>query len=90
MPTLEQALLRYGTTSLDYLAFLLLDFVVVDTDLADLPLAQAQTLAESLGLLERFEKHVNRELKMTKKAISSVRAQRSSLLTAALADEGTP
>ena len=48
MPTLEQALLRYGTTSLDYLAFLLLDFVVVDTDLADLPLAQAQTLAESL------------------------------------------
>ncbi|MFK8001633.1 MAG: M48 family metalloprotease [Polyangiales bacterium] len=88
--TLETELRRYGPTSLDYLAFLLLDFIVVDTDLADLPLAQAQTLAESVGLLDRLEKHVNRELKMTKKAIASVRAQRETLLTAALTNESAP
>lgn len=87
---LEKALQRYGPTSLDYLAFLLLDFIVVDTNLADLPLAQAQTLAESVGLLDRLEKHVNRELKLTKKAIASVRSQRKALLTAALTNESAP
>ena len=87
---LNKALRRYGPTSLDYLAFLLLDFVVVDADLADLPLAQAQTLAESVGLLDRLETHVNRELKLTKKAIASVRAQRDALLGAALGEENSP
>lgn len=80
---LARALEAYGPSVLDYVAYLMVDFVAVDTSLDTLPLAHAQHVAEGLGLLERLERFVNKELKLTKKVISSVRAQREALLEAA-------
>jgi hypothetical protein len=80
---LRAALARYGPSVLDYVSYLLVDFVAVEPELEDLPLARNLALAEELDVAERFETHVNRELKLTKKAIESVRARRKSLLEAA-------
>lgn len=80
---IAEALASYGSTVLDFLSFVLVDFVALDPDLDELPLAHAQGLAEPLGLLERLEKHVNRELKIRKRDIESVRARRQAILDAA-------
>lgn len=83
---LRAALSGYGPSVLDYVSYLLVDFVAVEPDLDDLPLARNLALAEELDVAKRFETHVNRELKLTKKTIESVRARRTSLLEAAEAE----
>jgi len=82
---IAEAMGEYGETVHDYLSYLMLDFVAVDPSLEELPIAQAQWLAEPLGLLERLEKGMNKELKITKRVIKSVRARQAALLAAALA-----
>ncbi len=85
---IAEALGDYGPSVLDYLAYLLVDFVAVDPALEELPIARTQWLAEPLRLLERLERALNKELKITKRVIASVRARRDTLLAAALAEDG--
>lgn len=48
-----------------YLSYVLLDFAKIDPDLENVPLAYTAELAEMLGLKERFEKTIKKELKLT-------------------------
>ena len=82
-PELAEALGAYGPTVLDYVAYLLVDFVAVDPSLEELPIALTQWLAEPLGVRARLEAAINKELKITKRTIASVNARRESLLAAA-------
>ncbi len=77
----------WGDTVRDYLAYLLADFVGVDTDLEDLPFLQAHAVAEDLGIESRLERAVNRELRKTKKAIREMLDDRDERLASAV-DEG--
>jgi hypothetical protein len=56
----------------DYYAYVLLDFVTVDRDLEELPLAAAVLLSRRLALAERFKEIVLKELKMTKKRFNLI------------------
>jgi hypothetical protein len=56
----------------DYYCYLLLDFVAVDRDLEEIPLAAALLLCEELGLAKRFAQIVVRELGITKKRLANV------------------
>ncbi|HVC93809.1 MAG TPA: hypothetical protein VND64_08965 [Pirellulales bacterium] len=56
----------------DYYGYVLLDFVTVDRDLEELPLAAALVLSRRLGLAERFKEIVLKELKLTKKRFNQI------------------
>ena len=79
----DRALTGWGDSVRDYLTFVLTDFVGVDPDLEDLPLLRAHVIAEQLGLAERLERAVNRELRKTQKAIRELLEDRDAKLVAA-------
>jgi len=64
----------------DYYGYVLLDFVTVDRDLEDLPLAAALVLSRRLGLAERFKEIVLKELKLTKKRFHQIDERAEELL----------
>jgi hypothetical protein len=69
----------------DFLAYVLLDFVVADPALEDVPLAAALGIAERLGLGERFAEIARRELKLTKKQLDRQKMEAAATLAAAAA-----
>jgi hypothetical protein len=82
-PPLDQlvaAMKEADVSVLDLLAYVLLDFAAADPSLNDLPLAQALSIADTLGIRARFEEKANKELKVTKKALAALRAEGGSLL----------
>ena len=83
-----EELAPWGDSVRDYLAYLLTDFVAVDPELEDLPLLQAHAVAEPLGLAERLERSVNRELRMTKKKLQESLRGRDERLRAAAERSG--
>jgi hypothetical protein len=64
----------------DYYCYVLLDFVAVDRDLEEIPLAAALVLCERLGLAERFAEIAPRELHMTKKRFAAIERDRAKIL----------
>ncbi|HUY35312.1 MAG TPA: M48 family metalloprotease [Pirellulales bacterium] len=64
----------------DYYGYVLLDFVTVDRDLEELPLAAALVLSRRLGLAERFKEIVLKELKLTKKRFNQTDERAEELL----------
>ena len=58
---------------LDYFSFILLDFVTVDPDLEDAPLLEAIKFTQQIGLAKPFDVHLAKELKLTKKKVTSLR-----------------
>ncbi len=72
----------------DYYCYVLLDFVTVDRDLEDVPLAAALLLAEQLGWKDRFAELAQRELRLRKKQLEKIDTEKESLLAkAGQADE---
>lgn len=57
----------------DYLCYLMLDFVTVDRDLGEVPLAHAMRVARRLGLEEKLDAIVQRELGLSKKALTRIK-----------------
>ncbi len=70
---LKTLLLPLSSSLKDYFSFLLLDFVTVDSSLEDAPLMEAARFSERIGLTENFDTHLNKELKLTKEQISTLR-----------------
>jgi hypothetical protein len=68
------------TTLHDYYGYVLLDFVTIDRDLEELPLAAALMLSRRLGLAERFKEIVQKELKLTKKRYNQFESGAEELL----------
>jgi hypothetical protein len=69
----------------EYLAYVLLDFAVVDEGQGEVALAHAWNLAQLLGLTDPFEKIAREELKITKRAFEELKKQVPSLLERAAA-----
>jgi Zn-dependent protease with chaperone function len=67
----------------DYYGYILLDFVTADRDLEELPLAAALALAERLGLKDRFAEIAKRELRLRKKQLETIDAEKEKLLATA-------
>ncbi|HEX6707738.1 MAG TPA: M48 family metalloprotease [Albitalea sp.] len=72
----------------DYLAAVLTDFAVADRELDDVPLAAALELAQRLGLDERFERFVQKELRLPKRQFQRLRQDAASLLERARQQHG--
>jgi hypothetical protein len=64
----------------DYYCYVLLDFVAVDRELEDAPLAQAILLADRLKLSERFSKIAMKELALRKKQWERVQHDAASIV----------
>jgi hypothetical protein len=69
----------------DYLCYLLLDFAAADPTLEDVPLAHVLQLADRMGLRDRLEELAHRELRITKKALTSLRQTGADILARAAA-----
>lgn len=78
-----EALAGLDGTVLDYLAYVLLDFVAADPDLGDVALARGLVVAETVGLRDRLERFANKELKTTRKVLADVWQRRETLSAAA-------
>ena len=64
----------------EYLCYLLLDFVTVDPDLDELPLAAALELSREMQLEEPFEKLAAKELKMRARDVRRIRENAAAML----------
>ncbi len=64
----------------DYLGYVLLDFVTVDPELDELPLAAALDLCRELGLNPHFEKLAIKELKLKDRDLKRVKDHAATLL----------
>jgi hypothetical protein len=64
----------------DYYCYLLLDFVTVDRDLEELPLAAALVLSRRLALADRFKEIVLKEMKLAKKRLNQLDDRAEQLL----------
>ena len=67
----------------EYICYVLLDFVTVDSELDELPLAAALELTRKLEIDAEFEKLAGRELKMKLRDIRSLKDQAATLLAKA-------
>jgi hypothetical protein len=67
----------------DYWCYLLLDFARIDRELEDLPLAHAWAVSAKLGLAERFEKLVTKELHLNKRQLAKLKKEAPELLAKA-------
>lgn len=88
LPPLEslQPLVASGDSQLrEYLTYVLLDFVTADRDLEEVPLAQALTLAEPLGLKDTLFATARKELKLRKKQLELIDQTKEDLLKRASA-----
>lgn len=74
----------------DYFCYVLLDFATADRDLDDVPLAAACLLSERLGLAERFEPIVRKELQMRKKQLEKLRRDAGAIVARADQVSGVP
>ncbi len=83
---LAASLTPYAETARQVLSWVLVDLVALEPDLAPLPLAHGLTLAEGLGLKAALVQAVNKELRVTKKAIAQVERDAAELLAAAQAE----
>lgn len=81
--TLAKELAKADDTLLDYYSFVLLDFVAVEQEHDEAPLAAALTLAQRLGLEERVREKAKKELKLKKRDIDRVFKEAESILAAA-------
>lgn len=68
---------------IDYYCYVLLDFVTVDRDLEEAPLAAALDLAEQLNLQQRFGEIVRKELKLRKEQLDRIVREKDNLLETA-------
>lgn len=80
---LRRSIESYGPTVQDYFGYLLTDLAAVDPELEQVGLAHVLVLSDQLGLRDRVEKFVNKELKITKKALKGVWSDRERLLESA-------
>jgi hypothetical protein len=81
--------LRVGDPKLrEYLCYLLLDFVTVDPELEDVPLAAALDLSRQLELDSEFEKLAAKELKMKVRDVRRIREQAAEMLASAEVNRG--
>jgi len=67
----------------EYLCYLLLDFVIADRELDEMPLAAALELSQQLELDAQFEKIAARELKMKLRDVRRLKEQAAELLAKA-------
>ncbi len=67
----------------EYLCFLLLDFVIADPELDQMPLAAALLLARRLEIEASFEKIVLKELKIRPRDLARVKAEAEQMLAGA-------
>ena len=74
-PELETAFEEAGVKCREWLGYILLDFVVIDPDLEDLPLAWAWEWAGKLRMQSAFEKLLVKELKMKAKDLKALKAE---------------
>jgi hypothetical protein len=74
----------------DYYCFVMLDFVTSDRDLEEMPLAAALSLAEQLGLKDRFTEIAKRELRLRKKQLEKIDGEKENLLAKAGGDFPAP
>lgn len=63
----------------DYLCYLMLDFAAADDEIESVPILETLGLASKLGLSERYQELLNKELKITKKEIAKLKKQSSEL-----------
>ncbi len=71
----------------EYVAYLLLDFAVVDPSLGEVALAHACQLAAQHGVAEAFDKIARDELKLNRKAFEQARDQAPTLIEKARAQK---
>jgi hypothetical protein len=64
----------------DYYCYVLLDFVTVDRDLEELPLAAALVLSERLGWSDRFREMARKELRLRKAQLEMIDQEKRVLL----------
>jgi len=67
----------------EYYCYLLLDFVVADSELNEMPLAAALELTKRLEIDEEFERLVSKELKVKGRELARIKAQAANMLAAA-------
>lgn len=70
----------------EYLCYVLLDFVAVDPDLDEVPLAAALELSGELELTPQFEKLATRELKIKARELKRIKEQAAEMLAKAEVD----
>lgn len=81
-PTLREELVGVGALLPNYFAYVILDFVGVDPDLDQMPLAAALQWSEDLGMGNSFEKLLSRELGLKAKDVAKVKPKIAELLAA--------
>lgn len=64
----------------EYLCYLLLDFVVIDRELEDNPLAAALEWSERLGISELFDKLALKELGIAKRQLNKLKKEAATML----------
>jgi hypothetical protein len=74
----------------DYYCYVLLDFVAVDRELEEAPLAAALELSQNLGLDKRFSQIALRELGITKKRFASIERDAGNIVQRAHAAAAAP
>lgn len=74
----------------DYYNYVLLDFASADRELEEAPLAQAIGLADAIDLEKRFLEIAAKELRLRKKQMEKVSADREKILAAAAKMEAAP
>lgn len=65
---------------LNYYCYVLLDFVTVDRDLEEAPLAAALILAEQVKMLPRFNEILRKELKLRKKQLERIDREKTKIV----------
>jgi hypothetical protein len=88
-PTFADEVKKADQPLQDYYCYVLLDFVAVDRELEEAPLAAALVLCEHLGLGKRFSHIAVRELGMTKKRFGNVERDAGKILDEASASAKT-
>ena len=80
---LRRAIVSADSELQDYYCYVLLDFTTADRELEEAPLAQAISVAESLGLSDRFGGLATKELRLRKKQFETIANSREQLLEVA-------
>ncbi len=74
----------------DYYCYVLLDFVAIDRDLEEYPLAAALKLSHRLGFKDRFVEIARKELRLRKRQIEKIDADKDKLMAKAKKQAPTP
>lgn len=79
----KQAVADCDSTVRDYFCYVLMDLASADSDLEEAPLAQALSVAESLGLADRFGEVATKEFRLRKKQFEEINKNRDQLVAVA-------